>query len=245
MRHEWDFPQDPPEGGGAARLVAELNCTFAGKAPQDVIEFAVTQFAPKLTCVSSFGAEAVILLHMISEIDRHIPVLFLDSLMHFPETLDYQTKVAASLGLTDVRGIEPDATLVRLSDADGKLHARAPDDCCYLRKVLPLDIALLGFDAWLSGRKRIQNGVRADLELFELDQAQRIKINPLAFWGRQTLADYMDAHALPKHPLVAKGYPSIGCAPCTRPVAVGGADRSGRWAGTEKTECGIHFPART
>jgi uncharacterized protein (DUF934 family) len=110
-----------------------------------------------------------------------------------------------------------------------------------LRKSEPLEKALAGFDVWISGRKRFQGGVRVEMELFENEDDKRIKINPLAHWSREDVADYIAANNLPRHPLVEKGYPSIGCAPCTTPISLGEADRAGRWRGEEKTECGIHF----
>lgn len=187
--------------------------------------------------VSSFGAESVVLLHMVSRVDPATPVLFLDTEMLFPETLAYQEEVAARLGLTGIRQITPDAGA---RDPDGTLHRTDPDACCTLRKTEPLERALGGFDAWITGRKRYQGGARRALPLVEPDGG-RLKINPLAAWSKEDVAAYMDRHALPRHPLVARGYPSIGCAPCTTPVAEGEDERAGRWRGTGKDECGIHF----
>jgi phosphoadenosine phosphosulfate reductase len=116
-----------------------------------------------------------------------------------------------------------------------------PDLCCYIRKTEPLQRALTGFDAWLTGRKRFQNAIRAELPLFETD-GERIKVNPLASWSADDLRAYMVRHDLPEHPLVAKGYPSIGCVPCTTRVLPGEDQRAGRWRGLDKTECGIHVP---
>jgi phosphoadenosine phosphosulfate reductase len=185
--------------------------------------------------VSSFGAESVVLLHMVSEVDPATPVLFLDTEMLFPETLAYQEEVAETLGLTGIRRIGPAA-----GDPDGTLHRTDPDACCALRKTEPLERALEPFDAWITGRKRYQGGARRALPLVEPDGG-RLKINPLAAWSREDVGAYMGRHALPRHPLVAKGYPSIGCAPCTTPVSRGEDERAGRWRGTWKDECGIHF----
>ncbi len=128
-----------------------------------------------------------------------------------------------------------------MDDPDGALHQISTDACCALRKTEVLETALDGFDAWITGRKRFQSGTRAEVEFFEAEGGHRLKINPLAHWARDDLEDYIVNNRLPLHPLVAKGYPSIGCAPCTSPVKEGEDPRAGRWRGTEKTECGIHF----
>ena len=191
--------------------------------------------------VSSFGAESVVLLHMVAQIDAATPVIFLDTEMLFPQTLDYQRDVAAHLGLTDVRIATPDRNAVLVEDVDGLLHQADVDACCDLRKTRPLEAALQGFGGWITGRKQFQNGQRAQLPLFEKDGA-RIKINPLAKWDAKALQTYISDHNLPRHPLVVRGYPSIGCMPCTTRVGSHEDQRAGRWRKTDKTECGIHFP---
>ncbi|MCL4105300.1 UNVERIFIED_CONTAM: hypothetical protein GTU68_055431 [Idotea baltica] len=190
--------------------------------------------------VSSFGAESVVLLHMISKIDPALPVLFIDTQMLFAETIEYQTDVARDLGLSQITRITPDAASVALDDPDGRLHKTAPDACCALRKTAPLQQALAPFDTWITGRKRFQSATRAQLDYFEAD-GPRLKLNPLAHWSATQLASYMDRYALPRHPLVAKGYASLGCAPCTRPTAPHENARAGRWSDQDKVECGIHF----
>jgi phosphoadenosine phosphosulfate reductase len=190
--------------------------------------------------VSSFGAESVVLLHLAAQVNKAVPVIFLDTEMLFPETLDYQRKVAQTLGLTDIRVITPDRNAVLREDVDGLLHQADTDACCDLRKTRPLEQALQGFGGWITGRKQFQNGQRASLPLFEKDGA-RIKINPLAGWSSDDLRNYITSHDLPRHPLVAQGYPSIGCMPCTTRVAAHEDPRAGRWRNSEKTECGIHF----
>lgn len=190
--------------------------------------------------VSSFGAESVVLLHMISQINKDAPVIFIDTEMLFDETLQYQRDVAMKLGLTDIRIITPNRDAILKNDVDGLLHQADTDACCHLRKVKPLEDALADFGGWITGRKRYQSGTRTDIPFFEKD-ARKIKINPLATWNREDLAAYIQDHKLPRHPLVAKGYPSIGCMPCTTRVGEHEDPRSGRWKGQEKTECGIHF----
>jgi phosphoadenosine phosphosulfate reductase len=174
-------------------------------------------------------------------VDRTTPVLFIDTQMLFPETLEYQKEVADKLGLTDVRVIRADAAEVEAEDPYGALNLRDTDACCDLRKTRPLEKALSGFDAWITGRKRFQAGSRAALEFFESEEDRRIKVNPLAHWDKQDVQDYLINNRLPRHPLVAKGYPSIGCRPCTSPVKPGEDERAGRWRGSEKVECGIHI----
>jgi len=193
--------------------------------------------------VSSFGAESVVLLHMVSVVDRTTPVLFLDTEMLFPETLDYQREVAAKLGLTNVQVVQPDREAVFARDPNGLLHQSNPDACCSLRKSQPLAAALAPYEAWVTGRKRYQGGTRVALEFFEADTDGRVKINPLAHWSQADVQEYIANNRLPRHPLVARGYPSIGCAPeqCTTRVAEGEDPRAGRWRGLGKDECGIHF----
>lgn len=194
----------------------------------------------KTAVVSSFGAESVVLLHMVAQIDKTTPIIFLDTEMLFDETLQYQKDVAQRLGLTDIRVITPNRNDVLTNDVDGLLHQADTDACCHLRKVKPLADALADFDGWITGRKRFQSGSRADIPHFEKD-ARKIKVNPLATWTRDDLAAYMTRHNLPRHPLVAKGYPSIGCMPCTTRVGAHEDPRAGRWRDAAKTECGIHF----
>ncbi|WP_075995891.1 phosphoadenylyl-sulfate reductase [Salaquimonas pukyongi] len=191
--------------------------------------------------VSSFGSEAAVLLHLASRVDPSVPVLFIDTRMMFAETLDYQQSLAERLGLTDVRRISADSRDLRRGDVFGRLHLSDPDACCNLRKTIPLEQALSGFDCWINGRKRHQAASRSAIRLSEADPSGRLKLNPLAFWERQDIEAYFSRHALPPHPMVAKGFTSIGCAPCTVRVAEGADPRSGRWSGQEKTECGIHI----
>jgi phosphoadenylyl-sulfate reductase (thioredoxin) len=167
--------------------------------------------------------------------------LFLDTEMLFPETLSYQTELADSLGLEDVRRIQPDRQEVFAHDPDGILHLAEPDACCALRKKAPLSRALKGFEAWVTGRKRFQTATRANLEFFEDEDGQRIKVNPLAHWAKQDILDYILNNRLPRHPLISRGFPSIGCMPCTSRVNDGEDERAGRWRGQSKDECGIHI----
>lgn len=224
------------------RRAATLNARHRHRAGIEVLRAALADpELGKVALVSSFGAESVVLLHMLSVVAPATPVLFIDTQMLFPETLDYQREIAARLPLTDIRVIRAAKAEVAAGDADGTLHRRDTDACCNLRKVVPLERALAGFDAWITGRKRFQGGARTDLEFFEPEEPYRLRVNPLAHWRAEDVREYMAENGLPRHPLVARGYPSIGCAPCTSPVEAGADPRSGRWKGSAKTECGIHF----
>ncbi|PTX55662.1 phosphoadenylylsulfate reductase (thioredoxin) [Litoreibacter ponti] len=194
----------------------------------------------RVALVSSFGAESVVLLHMVAQANPDTPVLFLNTEMLFPETLTYQREVAKHLGLSDIRVIRPSRARLMERDVDSILHTIDPDACCALRKTEPLAEALAEFDGWITGRKRAHGGVRAALPLYE-KQDRKIKVNPLADWDTARIAAYMDTHNLPRHPLVARGFTSLGCTPCTTKVAEGEDPRAGRWRGMEKTECGIHI----
>lgn len=222
----------PPEDITARRL----NDRFGAAPPEAALAVALDRYEGRIALVSSFGAEAAVLLHMLSQIDRDVPVLLLDTLLLFPQTLTYQHALTEHLGLRDVRRVTPDES----TDPDRTLHLRDSAACCALRKIAPLEKVLAGFDAVITGRKRFQTGQRAKMERFELDGG-RLKVNPLGDWSPRRIANYFDAHELPRHPLVGEGYPSIGCAPCTSKVNAGEDARAGRWRGEEREECGIHF----
>jgi phosphoadenosine phosphosulfate reductase len=211
-----------------------------------VLEDAIKErFFGRIALVSSFGTESAIVLHIISEIDKALPVVFLDTLKLFPETLAYRDELVARLGLTNIRNIHPDAKQLAVYDQDGTLWQRDVDTCCAIRKTNPLDSALEGMQAWITGRKRSQGGLRADLQLVETGPDGRITVNPLAFWSDDQIETYFETHSLPRHPLQAQGYASIGCATCTKCTRDGEDKRSGRWAGLDKSECGIHLPRAT
>ncbi len=226
-----------------AARVRELNVRHAHSGAAAVLRHALTgRGMGRVALVSSFGAESVVLLHLVAQIDRATPVLFLETGMLFPETLEYRSEVVRRLGLGDVRSVRPEPARTARQDPDGRLHRTDPDACCALRKTAPLGAALAGFDAWISGRKRAHGGARTAIEPFEAEPGTgRLKINPLADWSGADIDAHIAAHGLPRHPLVARGYPSIGCAPCTSPVAAGEDARAGRWRGRAKRECGIHI----
>jgi len=223
--------------------VAALNARYRHHAASDVLAHALRDAdAGRLALVSSFGAESVVLLHIVAVARRDTPVIFVDTEMLFAETLVYQHELAERLDLRDLRIVRASRADLAAEDPDGTLHRRAPDACCALRKSRPLQRALDGFDGWITGRKRYQGATRAALDFFEVEPGTgRIKVNPLAHWTPEDVRTYMEENRLPRHPLVARGYPSIGCRPCTTRVAEHEDPRSGRWRGHDKTECGIHF----
>lgn len=222
---------------------AELSALAALAAATDTRQFLSHvirgRFAGKTALVSSFGAESAVLLHLVATVDRNTPIIVLETGKLFAETLAYRDRLAGLLGLTDLRIIRPDATAIATADPAGDLWQSDPDLCCALRKVEPLARALEGFSAWVNGRKRFQGGGRNSLPLVER-VGGRIKLNPLANWSARRIEEYFAQHELPRHPLEALGYASIGCEPCTSPISSDEDGRAGRWRGSDKTECGIH-----
>jgi phosphoadenosine phosphosulfate reductase len=200
------------------------------------------EFPGKVALVSSFGTESAALLHMIAQVDKNAPVVFLDTGKLFGETKRYRDQLIKTLGLTGVQSVTPDAAAIAARDPKGVLWSQNPDACCALRKVEPLERALKPYDAWFTGRKAFQASSRAALPLFEIED-NRIKINPIVRWTKAEIEAYFDKHDLPRHPLEADGYLSIGCMPCTSRVEPGEDARAGRWRGSDKVECGIHLPA--
>ncbi len=214
--------------------------TYAGLEGRQLLEPILRDFAGRAAVVSSFGAESAVLLHMVSEVNTATPVIFLDTGKHFWETLSYRAKLIDRLGLTGVRIISPDESDVTAKDADGALHQRDADQCCHVRKTLPLQKALKGFDVTISGRKRYHGAARATLDFLSINDG-RLKVEPLAGFSALDISAYMKANGLPPHPLTEIGYFSIGCEPCTTAGGTAANPRAGRWAGSEKTECGIHW----
>jgi len=217
-----------------------LDSRYSESSPSQVIDGALKYFGRRFALVSSFGAESAVLLHLAASVSKDIPVLFLDTGKLFGETKRYRDQLAADLGLTDVRSISPDQNELSANDPKGALWVKDTNKCCFIRKVKPLEKVLEGFEGWASGRKRFQGGVRSLLPHFEASDG-RVKVNPLALWGKDDVQDYIAEHDLPRHPLVAEGFASIGCMPCTDRIAEGESERAGRWRGQTKTECGIHL----
>ncbi|AMK22669.1 MULTISPECIES: phosphoadenylyl-sulfate reductase [unclassified Sphingobium] len=219
-----------------------LNARFEGV---DTLSMLKTVFAEGLAgnvaVVSSFGTESAVLLSLIAKADKTVPVIFVDTLKMFGETLDYRETLINTLGFTDSRAVVPNAEVLAKKDETGLRWSYDPDGCCEIRKVEPMHRAKEGLDAWISGRKAFQSVTRQNLPRFEIEDG-RLKINPLGDWTKDDLEAWFEAENLPRHPLEAQGYLSIGCEPCTSKVLPGEDPRAGRWRGWDKVECGIHSP---
>ncbi len=218
----------------------ELDRGLRNASPAEVIAAALqTVGRERLALVSSFGTELAALLKVMADVDPAIPVVFLDTGWLFEETLNYRDTLIATLGLRDVRSIKPLEETLDREDPDRELWFSDPDACCRIRKVEPLARALKPFSAWINGRKRFQGGLRADIPVVERDGV-RLKFNPFANVSREEIEGIYKLANLPPHPLIASGFLSVGCMPCTSRTSAGEDARAGRWLGRAKTECGIH-----
>jgi len=215
-----------------------LNEEFAGLTAEQILGRLLRgNVAGRVAVVSSFGAEAACLLKLVADKDPATPVVFLDTRKHFAETLRYVDDLMDRLGMTTLVRARLAPARLEVEDPDGKLHTRDTDRCCYLRKTMPMIGVLKNYDCVLTGRKRFQTGERAGMGIVEVQESW-LRVNPLADWSRERVLEFLSAHDLLEHPLVSQGYASIGCEPCTMPSD---DPRAGRWAGSAKTECGIHI----
>lgn len=222
--------------------ILALNGMFDEMDALGVLRYAASDVLPgDLAIVSSFGADSSVLLHLVAQVDPSMPVYFLETGKHFAETLDYVETLKKHLGLINVHAVHPNPDDIGRFDPDGDLWESDPDSCCHIRKTEPLEPITEQYGGWVTGRKRFQTKERGVLPHFELTSDDRIKVNPLAHFSDADVNQYKIDHGLPEHPLFAKGYKSIGCAPCTSVVAEGEDPRAGRWRGLNKKECGIHF----
>ncbi len=210
--------------------------------PAHILQWALRRFGDEVIASSSFQTQSMPLLHMISLWAPRLPVIFLDTGYHFPETLAFRDKIVSlwKLNLRIARTASGDHPA---GQPQGNLYQRDPDLCCHLHKVVPMQEALRGYRAWISGIIPDQTAERAHLQVLE-PGASVLRIHPLAFWSRRDVFNYIAEHRLPEHPLTSQGYLSIGCEPCTRPVQIGEMARAGRWAQSAKTECGLHTQLR-
>ncbi|MBL6957377.1 MAG: phosphoadenylyl-sulfate reductase [Rhodospirillales bacterium] len=233
-----DTPANAQNYAGDA-LILRLKSQYAHLDGEDLIRAMIREFPGRLALTSSFGVEAAVLLDIVAELDPSLPVIFLDTGVLFPETLDYRQQLVRHLGLRNVRDVRPDPDELASLDPNGALWKRSTNACCAVRKVIPLENALGGFDAWITGRKRVHGSERSNLPAIEWDGGH-IKVNPLAHWSQSRIDATFEHRGLPRHPLQSEGYTSVGCTHCTARPVNGEDQRSGRWAGQEKTECGIH-----
>lgn len=229
-------------------LVRAEAAKLAEASPEAILRWACRTFAPRIALTSSFSGPGIVLVHMVAQVAPETPVYFLDTGFHFPETLAFKNEFARRFGihLVDLRAeLTPEQQAELYGD---DLYQRDPDLCCQLRKVEPMMQALEGLDAWVTGLRRDQSQTRAAIDVLEYHETPSghplVKVMPLARWTRKEVWSYILEHQIPYHPMLDLGYKSIGCAPCTCPVAEGAAERDGRWAGTGKTECGLHTMTR-
>ncbi|MGY8710375.1 phosphoadenylyl-sulfate reductase [Bradyrhizobium sp. 18BD] len=228
------------QSASVSPTAAELDRALRDASPAEVVAAALKAVGrDKLALLSSFGTESATLLKVVADVDPAIPVIFLDTGWLFEETLAYRDTLVAMLGLKDVRSVKPSEETLSQKDPDRDLWFSDPDACCRIRKVEPLARALKPFDAWLNGRKRFQGNARTDISVVE-DDGVRLKFNPFANVSREELEAIFVRAKLPRHPLAASGFRSVGCMPCTSRTAEGEDERAGRWRGRAKTECGIH-----
>jgi phosphoadenosine phosphosulfate reductase len=239
---ERDTLEDLAVPAWSARDLEQINAAFAGCPTEALLDWATAQFGDRIALTCSFsGASGMVLLDMLARLGRGTPVIFLDTDLLFPETYALAEAAARRYGIA-IEHRHPALSLDEQARQEGqRLYERDPDRCCAIRKVAPLADALAPYDAWISGIRRDQSSTRAVTQLVQWSARHGLlKINPLAFWSEREVWSYIVAHDVPYNPLLDRGYPSIGCMPCTRPTS-GGDARAGRWAGSAKTECGIHL----
>src|SRR5262245_7435697 len=220
--------------------LAAVNRELESAAPERILAWTWEHYRPDVLLTCSFQHDGVVLAHMLREIAPEVPVVFINTGFHFPETLAYRDEIVQRFGikLVELHPIMPRAEFAERHGLD--LYARNPDLCCHINKVEPLRRYLPGMQAWINGRRRDQAATRSVIHVVEAYQDGLVKVNPLASWSSRDTFYYLERHGIPHHPLFEKGYASIGCAPCTRPVLPGEGERAGRWAGQDKTECGLH-----
>jgi phosphoadenosine phosphosulfate reductase len=221
--------------------MARVNHVLADKPPPAVLRWAVDRFQSRLTMATAFGAEGCCLIHMLADIGKPIRIFNLDTGYQFAETLELRERIKERYGI-EVEFIRPELSVAEYeAEHGGPLYRHRPDQCCHDRKVLPLKRAVVGYDAWVSAIRGDQTAHRAKADLVQWDaKFSLVKVNPLLSWKKKDVWDFVRLHDVPYNPLHDQGYPSIGCWPCTRPVAEGEDERSGRWSGSSKKECGLH-----
>jgi len=226
------------------RVAEQAGRELEGAPAEDVLAWAASTFGPRFAVASSM--QDAVLPHLASRVAPGVDVLFVDTGYHFAETIGTRDAVAAILPVR-VLTLTPTRTVAEQDAEHGpRLHDRDPDLCCTLRKVAPLDAALASYDAWATGIRRVEAPTRAGTPVVSYDRGRgKVRVAPLAAWTDDDVRAYVLEHGVLVNPLLEDGYPSVGCAPCTRRPAPGADPRSGRWAGLAKTECGINTEART
>ena len=220
--------------------ISTLSQEFETKTPQEILRWAADAFAPDIAVSTSFQTQSMPLLHMVTQVMPDVHVLFLDTGYHFWDTLAFRERVQHEWRLKVVDLYRDSRWDAFVRDHIRTLPLEDPNLCCYVHKVQPMQKALAGLRAWVSGIRRDQTAQRAHAHILELQSGGLVKINPLLTWTKADIRQYIEAHHLPAHPLYERGYRSVGCAPCTAAVGAGEDDRAGRWVGRGKTECGLH-----
>lgn len=222
-----------------AALATDAGRALEGAPADEIVRWAAATFGPRFCATSSF-ADAV-LVHVVARAAPGTEVLFLDTGLHFPETLAVRDQVAATMAVR-VRSIRPGLSVGQQDGRYGpRLFSRDPDECCALRKVEPLERALAGYDAWAAGLRRDESPQRANTPVVHFEAARgKVKVNPLAAWTQEDVQAYISRWDIPVNPLLRQGYASVGCWPCTRRAGAGEDPRAGRWPLFDKTECGLH-----
>jgi phosphoadenosine phosphosulfate reductase len=224
--------------------VEQLADEFETRSSQDLLAWAVDRFEGRIMLTCSWQMQSSVLIDMLHQLGANIRVVELDTGLLFPETYATRAALVARYDL-DLERVDPRETVEEQAQSEGpELWRRDPDRCCALRKVEPLERALVGMDAWITGIRRAQSVTRRDAKVLELDPRGVVKVQPLAGWSDEDVKGYLFAHDVPYNPLHDRGFPSIGCTPCTRAIRPGEDSRAGRWADAEKTECGLHIPAQ-
>jgi phosphoadenosine phosphosulfate reductase len=218
-----------------------LNNQFETESPQVILKWAWRTFGSELAASSSFQSQSLPLLHIISQTVPELTIIFIDTGFHFPETLAYRDRLERELYL-NIKNVGSKADSDEFKFQNGELYHRNPDLCCQIYKLKPFQDAKADLKAWITGIRRDQTQARADTPVISMDQDGLYKICPMVNWTREDIWSYIDDHQLPGHPLLEKGYLSVGCGPCTRPVFSDEGERDGRWADQMKTECGLHLP---
>ncbi len=240
----YDFKNGPEVSIFDARATSKAaennDDPYFGLSAEQSLRKAIADYDGNLVLASSMGIDSAVLLHLVSKIDKNLPIIFLDTGKHFRETLHYRDQLVSKLGLTNLINLTPDRSELKQEDPHGDLHLEQPDSCCDLRKVRPLSRKIFDYNVRITGRKRYQTPDRKNMPILETDGKQ-IKLNPLAYWTAKDVTTYLRKHDLPVHPLLSLGFLSIGCQPCTTRVSDGEDARAGRWRNLDKDECGIHF----
>lgn len=218
-----------------------LNAELESAAPEAILRWACKTFGDDAILTCSFQHDGVVLAHMLQQITPSVRVVFINTGFHFAETLAYRDRIVATLPIATFVELEPVMPRDEFARTHGlDLYTRDPDLCCQINKVEPLRRYLAEVRCWVNGRRRDQSGGRQILRVVELYRDGLHKVNPLVNWSGRESYEYLQRHGIPLHPLFERGYASIGCEPCTRPVLPGEDERDGRWAGRDKSECGIH-----